>query len=99
TIGENCLVVAQVGISGSVQIGDGVTLAGQVGVADHLKIGSGAIVAARSGVIKDVDCHRIVSGFPARDHSKEKRVQALKMKLPEFFARIKKLEKMFDKGF
>ena len=99
TIGENCLVVAQVGISGSVRIGDGVTLAGQAGVADHLKIGNGAIVAARSVVIKNIDPGQIVSGFPARDHSKEMKVQALKMKLPELFARIKKLEKDVDKRY
>lgn len=99
TIGENCLVVAQVGIAGSVQIEDNVTLAGQVGVIDHVRIGAGTIVAGRSGVIKDVDCHQIVSGFPARSHSKEKRIEALRMKLPELFARIKKLEKIVDKKY
>lgn len=93
TIGENCLIVSQVGISGSVQIEDNVTLAGQAGVADHIKIGKGTIVAAKSGVIKNIGPNQIVSGFPARPHSKEKRVEALRMRLPELLKRIKKLEK------
>src|SRR5208283_3981177 len=50
TIGENCLVIAQVGIAGSTKIGNYATLAGQVGIAGHLKIGDQVIVAAQSGV-------------------------------------------------
>ncbi len=37
-IGENCLLVSQVGIAGSVEVGNNTTLAGQTGVAGHLKI-------------------------------------------------------------
>ncbi|HEY1962207.1 MAG TPA: UDP-3-O-(3-hydroxymyristoyl)glucosamine N-acyltransferase [Rhizomicrobium sp.] len=49
-IGRHCVIVGQVGISGSSELGDFVVLGGQVGLADHVKIGDGARLAARSGV-------------------------------------------------
>ncbi len=49
-IGRHCVIVAQVGISGSCRIGDFVVLAGQAGVADHATIGTGARLAARGAV-------------------------------------------------
>ena len=45
-IGENCLLVSQVGIAGSVEVGNNTTLAGQTGVAGHLKIGNNVVIAA-----------------------------------------------------
>src|SRR5215510_13209289 len=47
-IGRHCIIVAQVGISGSTQLEDYVTIGGQVGIAGHLHLGKGAIVAAQS---------------------------------------------------
>ena len=38
-VGEDSLLVAQVGISGSTRIGDHVALGGQAGIAGHLEIG------------------------------------------------------------
>lgn len=75
-IGEDCLIVSQVGISGSVTVGDRVTLAGQVGVAGHLEIGADSMVLARTGVTKDIPAKSFVSGFPARPHKEEMRRQA-----------------------
>jgi len=64
-IGRSCVVVSQVGISGSTYVGDGVMLGGQVGVAGHLRIGSGAKIAAQSGVITDVPAGAAFGGYPA----------------------------------
>jgi len=91
-IGRNCVIVALVGIAGSVTVGDGVTLAGQSGVKDHVMIGDGAIVAARAGVIGDIEKGQTVSGFPARDHKTELRLQAARMHLPEILQRLRALE-------
>jgi UDP-3-O-[3-hydroxymyristoyl] glucosamine N-acyltransferase len=49
-LGRHDMIVAQVGISGSCELGDFVVLGGQVGLADHVCIGDGARFAARSGV-------------------------------------------------
>lgn len=47
-VGRHCIIVGQVGVSGSCELGDFVVLGGQVGLADHVKIGDGARLAARS---------------------------------------------------
>lgn len=91
-IGRNCVIVALVGVAGSVTIGDNVTLAGQVGVKDHVTIKDGCVVAARAGVVGDLADGSVVSGFPARDHRQEKRVQAARLHLPEIMQRLKALE-------
>lgn len=49
-IGENVVIAAQTGISGSAVIEDGVVIAGQVGIADHVTVESGAILGAQCGV-------------------------------------------------
>ncbi len=49
-IGQDVVIAAQTGISGSSVIEDGVVIAGQVGIADHVRIESGAILGAQSGV-------------------------------------------------
>lgn len=94
TLGRNVAIVGLVGISGSSTIGDGVILAGQAGVTDHVSIGNNTIVAAKSGVTKNIGPNQFVSGFPARPHSKQKRVKAIINKLPQLLERVKKLEEM-----
>ncbi len=49
-IGEDVVIAAQTGISGSAVLEDGVVVAGQVGIADHVRIESGAILGAQCGV-------------------------------------------------
>jgi len=94
TLGRNVAIVGLVGISGSSTIGDGVILAGQAGVTDHVRIGNNTIVAAKSGVTKNIGPNQFVSGFPARPHSKQKRVKAIINQLPRLLERVRKLEKM-----
>ncbi len=64
-VGRHCIIVAQVGISGSTRIGDGVMLGGQAGLAGHLKIGSGVRVVAQSGVIADIPAGETHGGSPS----------------------------------
>ncbi|HMK24039.1 MAG TPA: hypothetical protein VK466_17020, partial [Terriglobales bacterium] len=49
-IGEDVVIAAQTGVSGSSVIEDGVIIGGQVGIADHVRIESGAILGAQSGI-------------------------------------------------
>ncbi|MBN1385318.1 MAG: UDP-3-O-(3-hydroxymyristoyl)glucosamine N-acyltransferase [Elusimicrobia bacterium] len=91
-IGENSIIVAQTGISGSTEIGKGVTIAGQAGLGGHLTIGDGATIGAQSGVMGDVPPKETVSGYPARPHGKAMRIYALIQKLPELFEELKKLK-------
>lgn len=91
-VGEDCLLVAQAGISGSTELGRGVVLAGQVGVVGHLTIGDGAMVGAQSGVAADLAAGQIVSGSPAMPHQTWLRVQATLATLPQMRRTIKRLE-------
>jgi UDP-3-O-[3-hydroxymyristoyl] glucosamine N-acyltransferase len=93
-VGENTVIVAQVGVSGSVTIGKNVILAGQAGVAGHLTIGDGATVGPQTGVGKPVPEGQIVSsGIPEMPHRLWLRVQRLIPKLPDFNRRLSQLEK------
>ena len=65
-LGRGCVIVAQVGISGSTILEDHVVMAGQAGVAGHLRIGRGARVGAQAGVISDVPAGTEVIGSPAQ---------------------------------
>ncbi len=65
-IGRNCIIVAQVGISGSTELGDFVVLGGQAGMVGHIKIGTGAQVAAGSGLKEDVPAGERWGGTPAK---------------------------------
>jgi UDP-3-O-[3-hydroxymyristoyl] glucosamine N-acyltransferase len=65
-IGRHCLLVAQVGISGSATLEDAVVLGARVGVNNHVTIGEGAHIAACSIVARDVPAGARYGGFPAR---------------------------------
>jgi UDP-3-O-[3-hydroxymyristoyl] glucosamine N-acyltransferase len=65
-IGRCCVIVAQVGISGSAVLEDFVQLAGQVGVAGHLTIGRGARLAGQAGVMSDIPAGEDMMGSPAQ---------------------------------
>jgi UDP-3-O-[3-hydroxymyristoyl] glucosamine N-acyltransferase len=64
-IGKHCLLVSQVAIAGSTELGDWVAVAGQSGFAGHLKIGNHVQVAAKSAVLADVADGMKVMGIPA----------------------------------
>lgn len=49
-IGEDVIIVAQTGISGSCTVGNGAVIAGQVGIGDHVTIGPGVILGGQAGV-------------------------------------------------
>jgi UDP-3-O-[3-hydroxymyristoyl] glucosamine N-acyltransferase len=67
-VGPLCLIVSQVGISGSTKLGMGVVAAGQVGIVGHLDIGDGVRIGAQSGVTNDVEAGATIAGSPARPH-------------------------------
>jgi UDP-3-O-[3-hydroxymyristoyl] glucosamine N-acyltransferase len=63
-IGRCCVIVAQVGISGSTRLGDYVMVGGQAGFAGHITIGDGARIGAQSGVMRDVNPGETLLGSP-----------------------------------
>lgn len=91
-VGENCLIISQVGIAGSTEIGNNTTIAGQVGIAGHIKIGNNVTIGAKSGVIGDVKDNMIMSGHPLVEMKESLKIQAIQKRLPELLKRIKVLE-------
>jgi UDP-3-O-[3-hydroxymyristoyl] glucosamine N-acyltransferase len=49
-IGEDVVIAAQTGLSGSAMVESNVIIGGQVGIADHVRIEEGAILGAQSGI-------------------------------------------------
>lgn len=89
-IGENNIIVSQVGLSGSVKTGRNVILAGQVGVADHVNIGDNVKVTAKSGVWNNLEPNKTYgASLPAIEWTKWKRIYAYLLRLPELFKKEK----------
>ena len=94
-IGENTVIAAQVGISGSTKIGKGVMMGGQSGTIGHVIIADGIKIAARTGITKDFkEAGITLSGYPAREQSAFLRAQIAQKNLPELEKRVKELEIM-----
>ncbi|MFV0604494.1 MAG: UDP-3-O-(3-hydroxymyristoyl)glucosamine N-acyltransferase [Niabella sp.] len=91
-IGNNSVVAAQAGVSGSTKVGNNVMIGGQAGIVGHLQIGNGAKINAQSGVSKNIEPGKAVTGSPAYDYTSALRSQALSRKLPELEKKIKELE-------
>jgi UDP-3-O-[3-hydroxymyristoyl] glucosamine N-acyltransferase len=94
-IGENTVIAAQTGISGSAVIGRDVAFGGQAGLGDHCQIEDGAIIGGQAGILpgKIVRSGQIVWGTPARPLNKFKEQFAWFSRLPELAKRLQNLEK------
>ncbi len=84
-IGENVLLCAQVGVSGSVTIGKNSVLAGQAGVGDHVRMGEYSVLSAKCGVPskKKIPPKSVFSGFPSQDMTAWKEQVVLMRRLPK----------------
>ncbi|MFZ3215091.1 MAG: UDP-3-O-(3-hydroxymyristoyl)glucosamine N-acyltransferase [Candidatus Acidiferrales bacterium] len=93
-IGENSILAAQVGISGSSTIGTQVIVGGQVGIAPHCTLEDGAIVGAQAGIPsgKTIRRGQTVWGTPARPFARFKEQYGWLSRLPELAERVRKLE-------
>jgi len=94
TVGENSLIVAQVGIAGSTTIGRHVILAAKAGIAGHLSLGDNCIIGPMTGIGKSVEPGQILSaGLPGIPHRQWLRMQRVLPELPELKKRLAALEK------
>ncbi len=90
-VGDDSVIVAQVGISGSTEIGRNVILAGQAGLVGHIKIGDRARVTAQAGVTKNVPPGATVSGTPARPLDQERKAVAAMYRIPQLLREVQAL--------
>lgn len=94
-VGNNTVIAAQAGISGSTKIGNNVMIGGQAGVVGHLQIADGTKINAQSGVSKSIKSpNSYVTGSPAYDYTSALRSQVLNRNLPNLEKRIIELEQL-----
>jgi UDP-3-O-[3-hydroxymyristoyl] glucosamine N-acyltransferase len=87
-IGEDVILVALTGISGSSTVGNGAVLAGQVGIGDHAHVGPGVILGGQAGVFSGSSVSNegltegtVLWGTPPRPLKQVLREQALVSRL------------------
>ena len=93
-IGDNSVIAAQTGISGSSIVGKNVVAGGQVGIADHCRIEDGAVLGAQAGIPtgKFIRGGHVFWGTPARPIERFKEQYAWFSRLPELARRLRELE-------
>lgn len=94
-VGNNSVIAAQSGISGSTKVGNNVMIGGQVGIVGHIKIADGCKINAQSGLGKSLKIpNTSVTGSPAYEYSAAIRSQATARNLPNLEKRVLELEKI-----
>ncbi len=92
-IGEDVILVALTGISGSSSVGKGAVLAGQVGLGDHAHVAPGVILGGQSGVFNgktaSAEPGTVLYGTPARPLKQVLREQAVLARLAKGRGRAK----------
>jgi UDP-3-O-[3-hydroxymyristoyl] glucosamine N-acyltransferase len=97
-IGDNTVMAAQSGISGSTKLGKNMMVAGQVGFTGHIEIADGVKVGAQSGV------HRALTkpgatyfGTPAYPQREAMRIYGSFPQLPDLLATVRDLQRRLEK--
>jgi UDP-3-O-[3-hydroxymyristoyl] glucosamine N-acyltransferase len=93
-VGENTVMAAQTGISGSTKIGNNCMLGGQVGIAGHIKIANRSKIGAQSGILGNLkEENTTILGYPAIDYKKFFKSSVIFKRLPELSVKVDFLEK------
>lgn len=94
-IGENTVIAAQTGISGSTKIGKNCIIGGQVGIVGHIHLADGTKINAQSGLSKSVTNENVtLNGSPAFEYKNSLKSQAIFRNLPDLQSRLQKLEEI-----
>lgn len=96
-VGENTVIAAQTGVSGSTKVGKNSIIGGQVGMVGHIQIADGTRINAQSGLSKSVTApNTVLNGSPAFDYKSSLKSQAIFRNLPELHQRLSKLEETIE---
>ncbi|MDR2621186.1 MAG: UDP-3-O-(3-hydroxymyristoyl)glucosamine N-acyltransferase [Dysgonamonadaceae bacterium] len=95
-IGENTVIAAQTGISGSTKIGKNCMIGGQVGMSGHIKIGDNVNIGAQAGILSSIEPGKSILGSPAFDVTDFFRSSVDFQKLPEMYRTTGQLQKEIE---
>ncbi|MDP4280585.1 MAG: UDP-3-O-(3-hydroxymyristoyl)glucosamine N-acyltransferase [Bacteroidota bacterium] len=97
-IGENTVIVAQVGVAGSTKIGKNCIIAGQAGIVGHLSVADNTIIGAQSGVEKSIrESGGAYLGSPAVEAGKARRNIVHLRNIDNLVKRVNELERRMNK--
>lgn len=94
--GENCIMAAQVGLAGGVQVGNWVILGGQVGVANQTEIGDRVQAGAKAGLHGHIAPHSIMMGNPATPYKTFLKSSAIYNRLPEMQQSLRQMQQQMQ---
>jgi len=92
-VGENTVIAAQTGVSGSTKIGKNCMVGGQVGFAGHITVGDNVKIGAQSGVTKSVKENQVINGTPAFGISDFNKSYVYFKNLPKMASTLNKIER------
>lgn len=90
-VGKGCILCGQVGIAGSVRLGDRVTIGGGVSVRDNVVVGDGVSITGRAAVADDIPAGQIWGGAPAGPATEQHRRTVALAFVADHFADIRRL--------
>ncbi|MEM6272493.1 MAG: UDP-3-O-(3-hydroxymyristoyl)glucosamine N-acyltransferase [Bacteroidota bacterium] len=95
-IGENTVIAAQTGISGSTKLGRNCMVGGQVGIVGHLHLADGTRIGAQSGVSKNTEPGQALRGSPAQDYKQQLRSEAVFRNLDQLAKKLHRMERKLN---
>ncbi len=96
-IGENTVIAAHTGISGSVKLGKNCIIGGQVGFVGHITVADKTQIGAQSGISKDIsDVGMQWIGSPIMPLREAFKTQVIYRNLPKLKSQIEALEKELE---
>jgi UDP-3-O-[3-hydroxymyristoyl] glucosamine N-acyltransferase len=91
-LGDNTVIAAQSGISGSTKVGKNCSLGGQAGLTGHIQIADNTKIGAQSGVGKSItEPGKTYFGYPAREVRETLRIEAALVQLPALLREVREL--------
>ena len=95
-IGEDTVIAAQTGISGSTKVGKNVIIAGQVGIVGHIEIADRTVLMAKTGVSKSTEPGVTYWSTPAKEHKRALKIEVVLRSLPEMAQDVEELKKAVE---
>lgn len=92
-VGEDCVLVAHTGVSGSSRLGKRVIASGQTGILDHKTIADDVVLVHRAGVTEDITEPGMYAAGPAQPFAEYTRNVSVLKKLYRLLQRVRSLEK------
>lgn len=92
-VGEDVVIIAQAGLSGSTRIERGAIVMAQAGIVGHVTVGERAVVGPQTGVMRNVPAKTRVIGSPEREGRLQGKIVAALPRLPDLLRRVRALER------